>query len=315
MKINNMSLFSNDFQTPGTLIVNLPFRDRTSQSPYVVKGVYGLDADEIMAQLYGTNYPNYYAYGYRPNIYQMVLAKRDLVIRLGLNPKNTNGETYASLRDHLYKAISSSRSGLIVVVLYEDETPVATVQGHITKMEASHFEQRPEAQITIRCVNPMFKALEPVVISDPDFTLESGEGLTTDDGKLIVEDDVSTAPHGAIFVIEILDDVEGFYIHDDPGGAESPNRVKFELIPANLLIRGGVMDDKFVDGDIITINSEPGNTRVTVQFEGAGNHIPIADLVTPDSVWPILFPGVNDLYVSPDAEVTSVTHTPTFWGV
>ncbi len=74
-------------------VVNLSFRDPTSQNPYVAKTIVGLDADEITPKFYGISDLSNEKY------YDLSLKNRDVIMKIGLNPNVTLGKSYSELRD------------------------------------------------------------------------------------------------------------------------------------------------------------------------------------------------------------------------
>lgn len=262
--------------------VTLSFRDPTRQNPYNVKAIIGLDADEIVARYYTGSGGNHF--------YDLTLEKRDIIVRIALNPRWDQDESYSSLRDFLYKLVASSRTGLIHVHFLDGETMVAGISGFITKVEAPHFNKEAEVQITVSCDDPMLRAMSPV-------SVDVG---SLDPADTNIQDDISTAPHG--FKFEMLFDsaVDSFNIHDP----SEPNW-QFEVTPV-----GG-----FLQNDILHFSSEYNNRYIYVVRGGTPIHL--ADVITTGSVWPILFPGENPLSCD-DAEAMTwqtITHYPTYWGV
>ncbi len=85
----------------------LSFRDPTHANPYNVKEIIGLDADEIVPRFYGGSGNS--------KFYNLLLEKREIVIRVELNPKFGEFETFSDLRDKLYRLIASSRTGIIQI--------------------------------------------------------------------------------------------------------------------------------------------------------------------------------------------------------
>lgn len=278
-----MRITSVEFHPDGSSeVCELSFRDPTRQNRYNVKGMTGLDADEIVPRFVGV--PGSTAF------FNLVMTKRNVVALIELNPKYNLNETPSLLRDNLYRMISSSRKGLIHVWFKDGETVVATVSGYVTKMEAPLFTQLSEVQITISCDEPMLKAPDPVSIDvvglDPSLT--------------VINNDLSTAPHGFTFEVSFDADVASFLMEDpdDPDWS-------FEVIPLT----------GFDTGDVLHYSSEYNNKYLYVVR--AGNTIQLADVITSGSVWPILFPGENTFTLAngPSLDWDSITYYPTYWGV
>lgn len=132
----------------------LSFRDPSRANAYNVKAMVGLDADSIVAR--------YYKGLGSSKAYNLSLEKRDVVIRIGLNPDFSQDETYSDLRDDIYRMIASSRTGLLQIQFKNDLAVLGVVSGFVQKVEAPHFQQEPEVQITVECLDPMIRGLDPI---------------------------------------------------------------------------------------------------------------------------------------------------------
>lgn len=260
----------------------LSFRDPTATNPYNVKAIVGLDVDEIV--------PRYYGASGSSKFYSLSLQKRELVMKIGLNPDFSDNESYSDLRDNLYKMIASSRTGKLQLQFKMGVNPVAAVSGFVKKFEAPNFEKVQEVQITISCDEPMLKALTPVNVTVGGLNPAS----TT------IQDDLSTAPHGFTFVMNITAAIASLGI-TDPGDSVW----SFILAPI-----GG-----FLNGDVLYFSSETNNKYVYINRAGA--IIFLADVIAPGSVWPILFPGENVFAFTHPTNVawSLISHYPTYWGV
>ncbi len=267
-------------------LINLSYRDPSNQNPYNVKSIIGLDADEITSKFYGASGLSNEKY------YDLSLQTRDIVIQIGLNPDFRLGKSYSTLRDDLYKLISSSRTGSIQLRFNDGVTTVAAISGFITKFDSPQFTKNPEVQLTIKCSDPMLKALGPI---DVDVT-GLAPALTT------ITDDKSTSPHGFQFNMLFTGSIVKFSIQD----AVSPNWVFEVNLSGSPLIQ-------FVAGDILYFSSEYNNRYV---YLGRGaDIIHLVDRIILDSIWPILFPGDNVFICSGNVSWDSITYYPTYWGV
>jgi hypothetical protein len=263
-------------------VCELSFRDPSRQNPYNVKGITGLDADEIVPRFYGTPGSS--------NFYNLVMVKRTIVILLELNPRYELNESPSSLRDNIYRMIASSRQGLMHIWFKEAADTKAILSGYITKTEAPLFNKTSEIQITIECDEPMLKAPNPVSLNvvglDPSLT--------------IVQDDLSTAPHGFKFEVSFDADVASFLM-EDPDDATWA----FEITP----VAG------FDVGDVLHFSSEYNDKYVYIVR--GGNVIHLADVIVSGSVWPVIFPGENKFTLANGANLDwdAISHYPTYWGV
>lgn len=283
MKITSIGLYSEENE-----IANFDFEDPNSDNPYTARTILGLDADEIVPKFYGFSKTN------RMKMYDFSLKPRDIVIRIVLNPHREIGETYSSLRDRLYRAISSVRGGQIDIRFNTGIPWFAYIKGFITKFEVPHFQKTSEAQITIKCEDPIIRGFNAVQFL-PD---SSPSGLE----PFIVVDGESTAPHGFEIQLSILSSLSEFSIIDRLSIGSDPDW-EFKLVYP------------FLSGDILNVNSQSGSRSVTVT-RGISK-VAIADRIAPASVWPLVFPGTNEITFSAPTAIALeyLEFTPEFWGV
>lgn len=260
----------------------LSFRDPGRQNPYNVKTIVGLDADEIVSRYYGISG------GSNSSFYNLTLEQRNLVFRIELNARYGQDETPSDLRDRLYKMIASSRTGLIEIQFKNGTDVIAVISGFIQKLEAAHFTKTPEVQITIDCSDPLLKAPDPVNV-DVVGLLPS---LT------VIEDTLSTAPHGFVFSMNFLDAMDSFTITDSSDQT-------FEIEPV-----GGFLLD-----DVLYFSSEHNNKQVFL-VRGVDTFY-LADAIVPGSVWPIIFPGENEFVCATATDLSwdAISYYPTYWGI
>lgn len=260
--------------------VMLSFRDPSRSNPYNVKALVGLDADDIVPRHYGG----------AEKYYTLSLEKRDVIVRIALNPRFNLGETYSSLRDFLYKIISSSRTGQIHIHFFNGIELVSGLSGFISKVEAPHSNKEPEVQITVSCDDPMLRAMVPVSV----------DVLSLDPALTDITDPVSTAPHGFSFELSFVNPLASFSMTDP-----TETGWTFTVTPV-----GG-----FLAGDVLHFSSEYNNKHLYV-VRGATT-IYMADVIASNSVWPILFPGSNPFAIANPTNVdwVSISHYPTYWGV
>lgn len=266
-------------------VVVTSFRDPTGSSPYNMKSMTGLDAsDGIAPQFYGNSGSS--ATGF----YNMSMQKRNVVLNIALNPQPALGKSYSDLRDDLYRMIGSSRTGQIQLQFLNELGVVAAISGFIVKAESDLFAKQPTVQLTLSAVDPMLKAINPVQVPVV--------GLTP--GNFTVSDVESTAPHGFGFTADIVAPFSSLLIRDPNDRSWS-----FEVMPA-----GG-----FLEGDVLSFSSDPKDK--TLYVTRSGNQIFLADVITPGSVWPIMFPGDNNFFFTNPANIVIVDlqYYPTYWGV
>jgi hypothetical protein len=288
MRITNIVLYSNSVET-----VSFSLNGSDPSSKYIVRGITGLDAEEIIPKFYGLGLVSTPPLNTKPRFYDFSMKPRTVVIRVSLNPRFKIDETYAQVRDELYRSISSDRSGLVTMHFMYGPTTIARLIGYITKFEVSHFTQLPETQLTILCVDPMFRAINPVVLEDEDLA---------DTNPVIVPDSISTAPHGFTMKVTFELAATTFTIQDK----ETSPVWKFKIIPS-----GG-----FQIGDQLFMSTEYANRYLYIMR--STTKIDLVDKIETGSVWPIIFPsGVNEFHFVNigSIEWDYIKYFAAYWGV
>lgn len=279
MIVTAIRLFSNDAQLTELSL------DRASLShSYILRDAKGLDADDITPRFYALNS----SVTPKPRYYNQTLKPREVVLKIMLNPQLGSGQTYSSLRDALYKAISPFRTSLIELRFMNGASVQAVLSGFITKMETVTFSQTPEVTITIRCDQPMLRSQTPVSISTGALS-KSAPTIT---------DSISTAPHGFVLNVQMTGFGTSFNMSGTALGKEWSLSMSYTW--QNL--------------DQLWISSEDGNKYIYVVRSGVTTHL--MDRLTVGSVWPIIFPGANPITISPTTyNYVTWTYYNTFWGV
>lgn len=279
-----MKVTSVELHTDGSSeVFVLSFRDPTRSNAYNIESMTGLGADNIVSRYYGVSSSG-------QKFHNLSVEDREIAIKILLNPKFSENKTYSDLRDDLYRAINSSRTGLITIKFKNGSTVVAVVSGQSSKFEPDLFAKDPSVTLTLKSDDPMLKAPNPVVVP----IAGAGVALTT------IQDDISTAWHGFEFVMNINAELGNLTLTDpdDPGWF-------FEIGP------GGI----FVAGDVLHFSSNLNNKKLYVVR--AGQTIHLADKIAPGSSWPIIFPRQNKFACNAVGVGTwvSFSYYPTFWGV
>jgi hypothetical protein len=282
MRVTSVVLYS----APGVEAVNFSLRDADAPYQYIIRNMTGIDADELVPKFYGSGLVT------KPRYYDFGMKTREIVMRVVLNPRFRIDETYSDIRDELYRAISSTRTGQVTLHFNSGATTVSKILGFITKFEVPYFTQLPEVQITIRCDDPMFRAINPVEYEPSDLK-------TTN--PIIIADSLSTAPHGFCIELTFKATTPSFTIQDVP---TNPEWV-FKVIP-----NGG-----FLSGDKLYFSSEFANRYLYMVRAGVTTHL--LDRVQPNSVWPILFPGANVFNFNDIASFNwnEIDYYAAYWGV
>lgn len=278
MRVTNIQFTSaNSSET-----LTLSYRDPASKGPYQVKAITGLDLDEVSQQFVGVGGST------GAKFFELVVPKRVIVVRMQLNPNFGGGASYSTLRDDLYRLMSSSRSGLVTMALKDGLETVAIVMGFISKIEASTFTNKPEVQFTLTCEDGMLRSPEPIMVDV--------SGL--DPENFTIEDPYSTAPHGLCIYVKLNDSIPKFTITDET------NDWKFEAQgPSN-----------FAAGTELLICSD--HTRKFFGKIILGVEVPSANIILPNDIWPMMFPGpTNFVLPNPGVELLHIDYYANYWAV
>jgi len=281
MRVTNVSLYSGNREA-----ITFSLRDTNSSDQYMVREMIGLDGEELIPRFYGFGLKT------KPKFYDFRMKPRDIVIRLVLNPRFNLDESYSDVRDTLYRAISAVRTGLVTLHFNSGGTTVARISGFITKFEVPHFTPLPEVQLTIRCDDPIFRAINPVVYDPSELKITN---------PIILADSLSTTPHGFQMQVTFKANTPSFTIQDELTNPEW----LFRVIPA-----GG-----FLTGDILNFSSDYSNKYLYMTRGGIVTHL--IDKLQPQSIWPIIFPGASTFYFLDIANFNwnKIEYYAAYWGV
>lgn len=263
--------------------ITLSYKDPQTLNPFNVKNIIGLDADSIVSRYYGQHGDS--------KFYRLSIEQRDLIVRVGLNPRFHLGESYSGLRDQLYKTIAASRNGTVALNFLNGADVVASVKGFVTRVEAAQFERTQEVQLTIRADDPMLRQPTPVEVP------LAGQFSN----NFLVQDDLSTAPHGLYLQMKVTTATPTLNLTDPFADSWS-----FVVSP-----QGG-----FLVNDVIEVSSEHNNKILQV-VRGATT-VYLADAILLGSNWPLVFPGENRYAIGLNPNrftLQKIEHRPTYWGV
>lgn len=273
-----MQLTSVEIHSPTGLVTVLSYRDPKALNPYMIKTITGLDAEMS---------PNFFGANDISRFYNLILKKRTVVMQAGLNPDFSTDDSYSDLRDDLYRFIAASRKPKVELQFKKDDVVVAVVSGFITKLETDQFERDQEAKVTVQCDEPFLKSPTLVNMTAPSLA----------PSNTILQDDVSTAPHGFRFVLDFTGIVTTLTIQNPDAGYSFTIRPK----------------ESFVAGDELHFSSEFDNRYLYRQRVG---QLHLADRIDLRDVWPIIFPGTNTFQLNTNrCAWQSIQHYETYWGV
>lgn len=261
-------------------------RADTSQS-YILQQGWGFDLDEINPSLFGSFEDDEYA-TMQPN-------DRLIVMKIKLQPQLVDDETPSSLRDNIYRIISATRTGLLELRLMNQGSPVAYIRGYMKKFESDLFSSEPVIQISINCPDPIFRGVTAV---NPLSILEPSPPTIA---EAVIEDNISTAPHGMLGALAfIADPVNSYFtIQGKYGTTEAPFRIDYQF-----------QEDDFLYWD----NTHEAKSLYVYRFPDT---IKLLDKLHIGQVWPMIYPGYNRLGFSEPTKVGwwDLQYYHHFWGV
>lgn len=268
-------------------VVSMAFKEPSLEAPYTIKAIGGLDVDEIFTSYLGRGT------GTNP-LYSMGIGKREVVVRFAITPRYAIGETVQSLRDNIYRAVSANRTGAMTLQFKNNDLIVAYIKGFTTKIEAPQFTETPEIQLTLDC------SKDPLLRSE---TVYSPSTLDFDNNLAMVDDDVSTAPHGMGMSFRCDSPTPSFTITD-----ESDAPWTFTVTPGTISGTTG-----FVFGDSLHISSEDRYHQLFLVRGSVTTHL--AQGLSINSVWPYMYPGQTTFRYSSQFVCTGWIYRHAFWGI
>lgn len=303
MRITSIELWSVSNVETSHKHCTLGLSDVDSTQSYILKMASGLDPDEILNQFYGVagntsrSSPDQRYYNLKP-------APRTVVFNIKLNPQYDASETPASLRDDLYRGIQWDRTADVEIRFMQDDVCVSILNGFVTRLEADMFTKEPSVTITIKCMYPFLRSPISVEISDV---------LTL--GVISLTDPYSTAPHGFFMKLRFLDTFTGpFILQGQKGGTLVGGGVEPTYFKSPFII-----NSDFATNDYLILNSEPDNREL---YKGTGlfgtTKVPLMDTVDPHSIWPMIYPGFNELSVpltGGTGQIVDFNFRWTYWGI
>ena len=290
MQVTNIRLRSVTVMGTTTLF-DLAVSSLSHTQSYILKDADGLDASDIMSQLYGSSFGS--------NLYKMVLSERKIDLLIKLNPQYNLSETPGSLRDALYKAISYTRQGEVQLAFMNGSTIVAVLNGFITKVESDIFSNNPTVKIGFYAKFPYLQA--------PSYTQLTFPVAST---PIMWTDSLSTAPSGFRFEgtfnanassIKFTDgNSPMFYFPGGGGGYTGPSLT---------------VTYAFLSGDILRMGTEDQGRYLYIRR--GGSTINLVDKVSSGSFWLQSMPGYNHVVIDDESKIGNIylSYRPTYWGI
>lgn len=195
---------------------------------------------------------------------------RDIILQMRLDSRY-GGESIAAIRRELYEVFMPKTE--LQLSFSQSDFPTTQITGRIEDVESPRFTRNPYFAVSIHCNDPDFV--------DPEYTMQAGEGY----GSTMVLwdiDYVGTVDSGIEFEIDIS------------GSGTSSGFVLQQNTPRGDT-RRIIFDTPLQNYDRIHIHTHPGEKEVEVAR--AGSRTSILYAIDPQSEWPILEPGTNQIGV------------------
>lgn len=265
----------------GLTNVNLPLYGGSLNEPYLISNVDGLGPPELDVLLAETHAPG--------GIFVSRHAQgREIVIRCGLNPSYSTGQTVSDLRHTLYGLLSpraASANLSIRVTLMLRGVPQVYTEGYVKRIEIVPFSKDPEVQITISCLGPYLNSMADVSVV----------GINETQDLWVIQND-SLAPTGIYFKVKFIRACSTFGIQIL--GSESMT-----------------FYSAFTANDVLTVD-----TNEATRFVGlARNNVYIRhmELLSDESEWLTLNGGLHWISTSnpSDFEWVEFKYRPRYWGI
>lgn len=290
MNVYSMELYSNDARVARFNLSYGVVNPSDITTHYKLTAATGLDAEELQSRWYGANSET------NEGFYDLSLGVREVALSIELDPVIPIRANYSLLRDALYSAISSNRTGMIELRFNNEvDSVIGVLVGRVSKFESDLFSNKPNVTITIRCDDPL--------IQSNTYTTRSPDVLSTD-GFIDLYDTESNAPHG--FKLRLNIDVATSFV-----------MLKNEGLTEWLFL----VNYPFTAGDVLYFSSEYRNKYLYV-VKPWTQIIQLVDKIALGSIWPIMFPGLPDgniyavaLSAGGDYTWVNASWRKAYWGV
>lgn len=245
----------------GLTTIDFPIIGASMSEPFQITSASGLGPPEMEVLLSETHNPG--------GIFINRIAQgRQIVLRAGLNPDYTSGQTVSDLRYRLYGLLSprtDPNNQSIKLQLLLDNVPQVEVEGYVNRIEIVPFNKEPEVQITISCLGPYLNAPEDTKLVD----IPESSNWTIDN--------VGLAPTGINFEIEFVQETSAFSIE---------------------ILNSGIMRfySAFAVGDRLVVSTSEASRFVGQKR--ADVFIKYMEVLASDSDWLFLMGGVHTIQTS-----------------
>lgn len=271
---------------PRGAMLSLPLQDVSEG--FVVQNIDGLDP--VKATISSTSFAQLDGEQFQASRRE----KRNIVMRLGLEP-DYSSQTVSGLRDRLYQFFMPEAK--VKLVFYRDAREPVYIEGYVESFSMALFSRDPAVDISIICMNPDF--IENLDIVVP--------GTTINDGFDPIPLDIDykgTTPTGLLFEIGFFR-IASWWSFTNDTGDEVRDLFTYK--------------QNTVPGDSIKVSSYVREKTVSLRSEATGTSSAL-HVITPESVWPRLVPGLNRIWVTTggaplSAQNFSITYNNLYGGL
>lgn len=269
----------------GLTHIDLPMIGLETTEKFIIKGADGLGPTE--QDVFFSDY----------RFMNRIPQSRQVVLRIGLNPNWSTGQTAGDLRDELYGLLTGGATYLnpakIFVRLQYGGFELANAEGYVKGIEIVPFAKDPEVQITINCPEPYWFA-----------------GTDTTEPSLIFDDDLAyfdvtnegTAPTGIWFEAELT--------------ASSTTLALTHVGVGTGFVISGVSVNT---GDVLKVNTKPGSRSIKLEttIGGVFAEYDMLSYLNLGASFPMLHGGVNqfELAGATGIDWTFFRHNNYHWGI
>jgi hypothetical protein len=241
-----------------------------------IKDISGLDP--VKATLTSSNFA-----GQTGAIFQSSRREsRNITIKMGVDPDPTT-QTVRSVKRSIYNVFRPETE--ILLKFYDDDSDVPVtdgyqIRGRVEYCQSPMFAQDPEVDVSIMCFDPDFQDASPITVN-----------LSTDPSLAATyfPYDGSTET-GVTITLNVNAAISAFNVYYIDGSNVTWN------MDATVLLQVG---------DVVTINTTPGNKSATLVRAGVTTSILYA--ISPQSTWPKLAPGDNWFRIHTSAGIMPAT--------
>jgi len=197
---------------------------------------------------------------------------RNLVLTLGLEPDPAL-ETVRDVRNRLYAYFMPNTT--VLLQFTDDSGLLVNISGMIETCEPAIFSQEPAMDVSITCFDPEF--FDPNVVFIAENTVSTASDLTIDY--------VGTVETGLRWQLFPNRDIDEFTIYSNlPNGLTRRLDFAWQLHA----------------GDILTINTRPGEKEVTLSRDSVPSSLLYG--MSPQSSWIDFYPGTNTFRVQAEGD-------------